>query len=317
MPATVTVYDDTGEKIGTFTKTLNPFELTQFPVNAADAVPSLKGDRPFSVEIEVPTGQWVIAYASFISALSNDPVFIQAIRESELSSDDYREGVLPGVGRTGAWRSDVTIFNPNGRKINVDLTYHDGTGAKVGETKNVPIGAGEFLQYNDLLRQGVFGSLPDSVGVLRVSVPTSVSADRFPLTFARTYNDDGSGRTYGQGIGGFAAARANVKPGQPALITGVRSNTKYYTNVGVTNVSAIDAEVVVKRLDQTTGVETEIQRFKAVKPNQSIVARVDLGSAEQSSLKIETIGGNVWAFCSIVDRGTFDPEYVSATPLGQ
>jgi PKD repeat protein len=316
MPATVTVYDDAGEKLGTFTKTLNPFELTQFPVNAADAVPALKGDRPFSVEIEVPTGQWVIAYASFISALSNDPVFIQAIRESELSSDDYREGVLPGVGRTGAWRSDVTIFNPNGRKINVDLAYHDGSGAKVGEAKNVPIGAGEFLQYNDLLHQGVFGSLPDSVGVLRVSVPSSVSADRFPLAFARTFNDDGSGRTYGQGIGGFAAARANVKPGQPALIAGVRSNTKYYTNVGVTNVSATDAAVTVKRLDQTTGVETIINQF-TVKPNQSIVARVELGSAEQSSLKIETIGGNVWAFCSIVDRGTFDPEYVAATPLGQ
>lgn len=314
MPATVNVYDDAGEKIGTFTKILNPFELTQFPVNAPDAVPALKGDRPFSVEIEVPTGQWVVAYASFISAKSNDPVYIQAIRESELSSEDYREGVLPGVGHAGAWRSDVTIFNPNGRKINVDLSYHDGSGAKVGDVKNVPIGAGEFLQYNDLLRQGVFGSLPDSVGVLRVTVPASVSADRFPLAFARTYNDDGSGRTYGQGIGGFAAARANVKPGQPALITGVRSNAKYYTNVGVTNVSATAANVTVKRLDQTTGVETIIQQF-TVAPNQSIVGRVDLGSAEQSSLMVETTGGNVWAFCSMVDKGTLDPEYLAGTPL--
>jgi PKD repeat protein len=316
MPATVTVYDDTGEKVGSFTKTLQPFQLTQFPVNAPDAVPDLKGDRPFSVEIDVPTGQWVIAYASFISAKSNDPVFIQAIRESELASDDYREGVLPGVGHTGPWRSDVTVFNPNGRKINVDLAYHDDKGVKVGEAKNVPIDAGEFLQYDDLLRQGVFGSLPDSVGVLRVSVPATVSADRFPLTFARTYNDDGSGRTYGQGIGGFAAARANVKPGKPALIPGVRSNTKYYTNYGVTNVSSTDANVTISRLDQTTGVATPIQAF-TVKPNQSIVGRVDLGSAEQSSLKIETTGGNIWAFCSIVDKGTFDPEYVAATPLGQ
>ena len=41
------------------------------------------------------------------------------------------------------------------------------------------------------------------------------------------------------------------------------------------------------------------------------------GFLETGSLKIEVTGGNVWAFASIVDVGTTDPEYVAATPLPQ
>jgi hypothetical protein len=44
---------------------------------------------------------------------------------------------------------------------------------------------------------------------------------------------------------------------------------------------------------------------------------VNLGQLQTASLKIEVTGGNAWAFCSIVDRGTLDPEYVPATPLAQ
>ncbi len=317
IPATVRVYDDLGSEIGHFTKQLQPFQLNQFPIASDGAVPGLKGDRPFSIEIEVPPGQWLIAYCSFIDSASNDPVYMQAVRESELSSADYRDAIIPGVGQTGPWSSDVTIFNPNGRTVTVDLAYYDGAGVKKGEVKNVPVGAGAFLQYDDFLRKGLFGTVPESVGILRVSVPDSVVADRFPLTFARTYNDNGTGRTYGQGIGGFAAARANVKPSKPALIAGIRSNSKYYTNVGVVNVSTTAASVTVKSLDPTSGAEAVLMSF-TLQPNQSTVARVNLiGITEQAALKVETVGGNVWAFCSMVDKGTGDPEYVAATPLHQ
>lgn len=311
IAATVRVYDDTGIQIGNFTRTLQPLQLDQFPITTA--LPELTGDRPFSVEVEVPAGQWLISYASFIDSNSNDPVFLQAKRESELASTDFRSSVVPGVGRIGAWRSDVTIYNPNGRSITVDLAYHDQTGAKVADA-HVPIGGGEFVQYDDLLESGIFGTIDtESLGILRITA-TASSDQRFPLSFARTYNDDGSGKTYGQGIEGFAEARANVKPAKAALIPGIRSNAKYYTNFGVTNVSNTDAVVTVKRLDPSTGAETAIQQH-TVKPNQSVVQRVDLGPFETGSLKVEVTGGNVWAFCSIVDKGTFDPEYVAATPL--
>jgi len=308
ITAIVRLYDDMGPIGQPLSHPLSPFQLDQFPVTG-------RADRPFSVEIEVPAGTWVIGYASLIDGGSGDPIYMSAIRASELGSSDYRESVLPGVGHVGDWRSDVTVYNSDGHTVTVDLTYHDASGSKVGEAKNVPIKAGEFLQYADILKSGVFGAaVPDGVGMLRVSVPATLSAEHFPMAVARTYNDNGSGKTYGQGISGFAANRSNVKAGKSALIPGVRSNDKYYTNIGLTNVSATVVTVVVKVLDPNSGAEFSSQTY-TLQPNQSIVGPQDIGGRANASLRIEATGGNVWAFASIIDRGTKDPEYVPATPL--
>jgi PKD repeat protein len=315
--ATVKVFDDRQLQVGQFSLQLPQYELQQFPITAAHAVPNLSPDRPFSLQIEVPTGQWLIAYASFIDNASGDPVYISAVRESELSLADYRQGVIPGVGHVGEWRSDITIFNPDTQSVVVDLTYHDQSGAQVAEAKSILIRPLEFLQYTDFLKQGVLGNVADSLGILRVTVPDTVPVGRFPMAFARTYNDKGTGKTFGQGIGGFAAARANVKPGKPALVAGIRSTNKYYTNVGLTNVSSVEVVATVKLLDPTSGAE-QILQTHTMAPNQSIVGRISMPSQlETGSLKIEVTGGNVWAFASIVDVGTLDPEYVAATPLAQ
>jgi PKD repeat protein len=313
--ATVKVYDDKHFILGSFPLQLQPYQLDQFPITADKAVKNLPADRPFSVQIEVPPGQWLIGYASYIDSNSNDPCFIQAIRESELSLPEYSKGVIPGVGHVGEWRSDVTIFNPDTEHINVDLAYYDQGGTKVAEAKAVPIRAGEFVQYTDFLKQGVLGNVPDSLGILRVTVPEVNAPLKFPMTFARTYNDKGTGKTFGQGIAGFAAGRTNVRAGKPGLVPGVRSNSKYYTNVIVTNPSTTTVTATVKMLDPTTGAETTLHHF-TLSPNQTIVGPVNLGTYETASVKIEA-DGNVWAFCSIVDKGTADPENVPATPMAQ
>ena len=310
---TVKVFDDTQTQVGQFPLLLQPFQLDQFPVTHAKAVPTLSQEDPFSLEIDVPSGQWLIAYASYIDNASNDPVYFQAARASDLSPADNANLVIPGVGHVGEWRSDVTIFNPDAASVMVDLAYHDQTGAKVAEAKGVQIHPREFVQYTDILKQGVLGNVGDSTGILRVTVVSPFPPTLYPMAFARTYNDKGIGKTFGQGIGGFASARANVKPGKPALVAGIRSDSKYYTNVGVVNVSSTPAAVVVK-LIPTTGPEQILQQY-TLNPNQSVVGRVDLGLLETGSVKVETTGGNVWAFASIVDKGTADPEYVAATPL--
>lgn len=309
IPVSLRVYDDLNVPIGgVITKQLSSFQFEQFPVTGPE-------DRPFSIEIEVPDGSWLIAYASFIDGGSSDPVYMQAVRSSELASADYRTSVIPGVGHVGDWRSDVTIFNPYNHTVTVDLDYHDQTGAKVASATSVPVGPGMFLQYSDLLKQGILGSVADSLGMLRVSVPTTVSADSFPMTFARTYNDNGTGKTYGQGIPGFAASRANVKPDKAALIPAVRSDSSYKTNLGLTNVSTTAATVTVKVLDPIAGGEIASYSY-TLEANQSVVAPdLNLNGRTSASLRVEVTGGSVWAFASIIDRGTLDPEYVPATPL--
>ncbi len=312
LPITVAVYDDVRAKVAQFTKTVGSLQWYQF--NIKDDAPGLKADRPFSIELSVPDGQWLIAYASFLDNGSNDPVYMQAVRESVLNSPDYRNSIVPGVGHTGAWRSDVTVFNPNTFTVNVDLAYHETTGAKKGEALAIPISAGQFLQYDDILKQGVFSNVEDGLGMLRVTLANADDSTISPMTFARTYHDNGSGKTYGQGIRGFAAAQANVRPGRPALIAGVRNDPKYRTNLGLSNVSSTDAKVTVKYLHPATGVsmrETET----VLKPFESLVGPISLEDHERASIRLEVTGGNVWGFCSIIDRGTQDTEYVEALPL--
>jgi PKD repeat protein len=315
LPITVSVYDDTRLRIAQFTKTVGSFQAIQFNITEPDAAPGLKPDHPFSIEFSVPDGQWLIAYTSFIDGGSNDPVYLQAVRESELTSSDFRTSIVPGVGHIGSWRSDVTIFNPNFEQLTVDLAYYDQGGVKRGEALAVPIRAGEFLQYDDLLKQGIFGNVVDSLGMLRVAVPSTINTPLFPMTFARTYNDNGGGKTYGQGIRGFAAARANVKPGKPALIPGVRKNSKYRTNLGLINVSDVPVTVTAKVLDPASGGVIRESQF-VLKAFESIVAPdISLEGRENASIRVEVTGGNAWAFTSQIDSGTQDPEYIEAIRL--
>jgi len=314
--ATVTVRDDRFLAIAQFTRTLQPFQLDQFTLK--NLVPTLPTDRPFSLQIEVPPGQWVIAYASFIDGISNDPVFLQAVRESEVASDDHRVSVIPGVGHTGQWRSDVTIFNPDEEGVQFDLEYFDNAGTKLAGATGVFLRSREFLQYSDILASGVFGSnVPDGLGMLKISATTAIVPNsRYPMTFARTYFDDGANGTFGQGIVGFSVGRPNVKVNQPAIIAGVRQSAAYRTNIGLVNVSNVAVTATITLLDPLTGAVASSLQYPLA-PNQSIVGPYNgWGSIESGTLKIEATG-SVWAFASIIDNKTKDPEYVPATPIQQ
>ncbi|HEY0158383.1 MAG TPA: PKD domain-containing protein [Thermoanaerobaculia bacterium] len=310
--ATVRVYDEQHTAIAQFAKTLPPLQYLQFTLANEVALPN---DRSFYLEIEVPEGQWVIAYASYIDSFSNDPLYLQAVRETELGSDDFRTIVIPGVGHTGQWRSDVTIFNPDRNAMSFNLTYYDGAGVKRGEAKSVVLKSLESLQYKDILKQGVFGAeVPDGAGILQIeTLPSPIPNVRFPLTFSRTYFDQPGQGTYGQAIAGVARSRANVKLNKPAIIPGVRSDENYYTNVGVTNLSDAPVVVTIKLLNPQSG-EVAAMIQDVVQPNASRIGGFDFGFLKHGTIQVETNGGNVWAFASVIDRRTKDPEYVPASP---
>jgi PKD repeat protein len=319
ITATVTVYDEDHYVLGTFPLSLNPFDLKQFTLQQyaatlAQGAFSIPTDAPFSVMIEVPTGQWLVSYASYIDGLSNDPVYIQAVPRSDVASADYKTSIVPGVGHIGGWRSDLTIFNPDASGVQFDLEYFNAAGEKKGEALSVKVDGGKFLQYTDLLKQGILGNVDDGVGTLKLTVKTP-SLDYYPMTFARTYFDNTADGTYGQGISGFAAVRANVKANKPAIIAGVRNNSLYYTNIGLVNVSSAPVTATVTLLDPTTGAAVLAVPY-TVNPNQSIVGvfnQNNWNNIESGTFRIEA-NGDVWAFASIIDNRTKDPEYVPATP---
>ena len=106
-----------------------------------------------------------------------------------------------------------------------------------------------------------------------------------------------------------------MKSTKPALIPGIRNDSKYRTDIGITNVTDQAAVATVRYLDPTTGIEFRSQQF-ALTAYESVKATdVDLAGRTRASVKIEVIGSNVWAYGSIIDRFTLDPEYVQAMPL--
>jgi PKD repeat protein len=320
---TITAYDEQyGRSLGSFTTTVNPFSLSQignlwkiddlnlgrFEIDAPA--------RPYTLRVVNNAGLPFIAYGSMIDNISNDPVYITAISDADTRDVERKVQILPGVGRSGSWRSDVTIFNADGQGIQFDLSYYDQSGEKIAEAKNLALHGNTFMQLDDFLRAGVLTPEPaaESIGMLKVETKVA-GVSNFPIVYARTYNDQGPLGTFGQGIGAFAAAKANVLPGKHGYIAGIRYDTAYRTNVGL--VSTGEATVVrVILLDPISG-EGIGERVYDLAANQSLIQPNIFEAVgvlvDRASLKIEVVsGGAVWAFASVIDQLTSDPEYVPA-----
>lgn len=313
---TVTAYDSTYSPVGSTQQQVKPFELVQFTVD--NVITNVPKDKPYTIKITVPANAWLIAYASMIDQVSSDPTYIAAVYETDVTSLDYKDLVVPGVGHTGPWRSDVTIFNPDFEPTIVDLAYYNQDGVLSGEAKNVTIRGRNFLQLDDLLRAGVLTPLPaDGVGSLRIT-NTWPDTRRFPIAYSRTYNFNGVS-TFGQGIPAFSVARANVKPNKPAFIPAIRNDAdkSYYTNIGLVNLTNQNVRVKVTLLRSDTGAEANNLTYD-LKPYQSLVGNIleALGNPTRGSLKVSIDGstGSVWAFASVIDRRTGDPEYLAGVP---
>ncbi|HEY5610320.1 MAG TPA: PKD domain-containing protein, partial [Thermoanaerobaculia bacterium] len=321
---TVKAIDDSpfGLPLGNFTETVNPYSLAQIG-NLTTRIPALATGKRYSLNLKTQSGAPLVGYASMIDNRSGDPAYIPAI-EADALKGDYEIQLLPGVGRVGSWRSDVTIYNA-GEATFLNLSYYSAAGAKAGEANAIPLAANAFIQINDLLHSSIWPSpIPDTVGALQVETSMSGIDEKYPVVFAQTYNDQGEKGTYGQGITGFAASQPNAKLGAIAYIPGIRSDLAYYTNLGLTNVTDKVTKVKVSLLDAATGHPIG-EKFYELQPNQSLI---DSGTPDkrgvvpalsatafQGTLKIDVFeGGSVWAFASIVDRTTFDPEYVPAIP---
>ena len=70
-----TLFDAAGHSLGSIERTLDPFRLTQFPVDAISAAPFVNG----RVEVEIISGGTkALAWASVVDNITGDPIFIPA-----------------------------------------------------------------------------------------------------------------------------------------------------------------------------------------------------------------------------------------------
>ena len=315
----VFVYDELGLPRGSFDVTVLPYQLRQDPM--VRWYSDLPKDGGFSLRIQSLNGVNLISYASIIDNISNDPIYVGGLLDELAAEPTGKTLIVPGVGHSGSWRSDLTIFNPDSEGVTLNIEFFDDAGNKLGGVPEVPLPHNASLIVDDVLRSSLMNVEQDTIGKLKVTT-TSPWTETFPIVLSRTYSDQGAEGTFGQGIPAIPAAVGNVSVGQPAVIPGVRNGeaSGYKTNLGLVSLSSQETSLLIKLRDPINGVALWT-RPHVLGPNRSeiipnVMKNFLMSDLASGALEIEVLsGGPVWAYGSVIDVTTTDPEYVPAVPL--
>lgn len=223
--------------------------------------------------------------------------------------------MLVGSRANGAndsiWRTDVGLFNPDGRAAEVELRFHGSTGV-VSRSFTVGPGAQRILR--------------DAVGTLGGSGNGAIEVvtDAEVAVTSRTYNLVARGAscsadgTLGQGFGSFAS-RETLLAGDAAWLPQLMETAAYRTNIAVTNTGLAPAEVKVTLYDGggaqigSTTLDVAPGQWRQLnRPFLEIAGRSDLAAG---SAKVEVDeGGGIIAVGSVVDNITNDPTTIPMVP---
>jgi len=303
VSASLTLLDANGNVLGNDNVVVAANNFSQSALAAF--FPNVNGLNLASLSMRISAGAAgaLSAYASIIDNRTQDPVYIQAVPQTSAS-----RLVIPAVGRLpGAngtfWRSDVTIYNPNGfTPQTVTLRYRaaDADNRNAASRQFTVLG-GRTVVLADIL--STFG-LTSGSGALEVTW----NAGAAPVVTSRTYTTVDGGGTYGQSIDPVAAFRAD------AFVPGLRSDFAFRSNVGFVNDADVTTGVTVSLLGSNG--QTLASAFVQLPPKsmtQSSVAalfpNVDAASLGFFTLQAHDDSGQMFAYGSIVDNASGDPVF--------
>jgi hypothetical protein len=275
------------------------------------------GDRDLAwatVEATTP-GALVWAYASVIDNRTGDPTIVPL----ELPGGSGASNRLPAFERTvpaaahapGAWeslwRTDVAVVNASNGEIGLDVRYVPaGGGEPVTRTERVAPGTRAF---SDIL-VSLFGLDP----VSSASGALHFRSDGPLVVSSRTFNVTDEG-TFGAHLAGVERSRA-LTPDRPGVLPQLKRSGTTRTNVGLANPSAVPVDVEI-RLRSADGGDLGTGKVVTVPPGglvqeNDVFAACGTGDAPIAWARIEvkTVGGEVFAYASIIDNRTGDPTIV-------
>ena len=208
----VALLDGAGNVLATYTVTLNPGEWQQAVQPFRNTANQTSMDRGYA-KVTVTSGAGVIAAASVIDNVTNDPTTIEMTGGPDTS--DWLPVASHAAGLNGSeWRSDVGVLDPGTAAANVTVVLYTSGGTKTTTTQ-VPAGSQAIL--TDVVNQlGYSGS-----GALEVQ------SDQPVIVTSRTYNQSGNG-TFGQDYASYNAVSA-LATGQSAWLPQLTENAAYRT----------------------------------------------------------------------------------------
>jgi len=212
-----------------------------------------------------------------------------------------------GFGGT-PWRSDLAFANLTAESVPVTLTVSQSGSRQAVSTTAA---ADSSADFSDVL-VGRFGLDPGTARSGSLEITTSSPA---VVWTSRTFAAPGGGGTYGQSLPAVSPGDL-LAPGELGVLPLVRSDARFYTNLGVVNGTGSPCTVRVG-LWGSSGLQLGSSRDVTV-PAWEWLQLNDLftqlgaaaASAASATVEVLTPGGAAWSYASIIDRTTKDPTTV-------
>ncbi len=310
VDALVSVFDQSGSLLGSFTESLKPGEHKQLnSVLQAQGI-SVENGR---IEVTAANGQGrLMAYGSVVDNTTNDPQLVPA---ATLGTDSGTKWVLPGVADlvTGqaSWRTDVRILNADSQPREVKLTYYPQNNPGVSKEATVMLNAGEIEVLDNVLNE-LFGE-SNTGGVVHVETEASSNL----VTTGRTYNLEADGGTFGQFIPAVNAGRAVGRGEQALQVMQVEQSDRFRANLGLAEVTGQPAQVEITAV--IPGSKTSVKALVPLEGNEftqlvGVLKSLGISEAYNARISVRVVNGSgrVVAYGSIIDNETQDPTYVPA-----
>ena len=151
-----------------------------------------------------------------------------------------------------SWRTDLTVHNVLDEELTVGVQYlpsNQGNNPEEIDVEVLILDARETLTIEDVVA-GLFGITDDSMGALLLACDAetfpSNSEDAAMLATTRTYNVGSAVGTFGTSVPAVPFNGIILNGGQSiSLITGVRNDSDYRSNLGIVNISFAGVPITV------------------------------------------------------------------------
>lgn len=304
---TLTLVDTDGSVIGMKTIPVPGNNFQQ--VGLVSIFPALSGlsKSGMSMKVQSSVEGAVSVYASTIDNRTQDPIFYPSIPAPGKEVLIPAVARIPGGGGT-FWRSDVTILNPTVTGMTLTLRlYVANADNRNAPTKSLALPAGRTVTIEDVITWLGAGN---SNGALLIS---SAGPTVGPVVNSRTYTTRASdGGTFGQWIDSTETS----KFGMEAVVTGLRSDSDFRTNLGFVNSGDVPIGVTVRiynRFSQeiATGFVTVLPKSQTQPSLASLFPHLNIAALGPITMKATTdTAPTLFAYGSVIDNRSGDPIFV-------
>jgi hypothetical protein len=203
------------------------------------------------------------------------------------------------------WRTEAVLVNPGAVTLCADLYFLEaGRDNAAAEAHPLEVPSGCSVRVDDLV--GAFLAAPGKAGAVRVE------ADGFLAITTRTFNDRGEAGTYGQGVPALTPESA-LGFGSSRLLFPLVRTPAYRTNIGLVNTGPQPVKMVAEFYLPEFLHDPVLIKIWELRPWEYLQVGDVMApySVERGYARVivETPGGTVLPWVSIVDNRTGDPAF--------